>query len=61
MNRVVAWAVTALLLAFLYHYRGIISLVVIITGALWGWLWLCRRFPLITSFVAGFIGGWTRR
>ena len=45
MNRVVAWAVTALLLAFLYHYRGIISLVVIITGALWGWLWLCRRFP----------------
>jgi hypothetical protein len=42
------------LLVALWHARGLIAAV---GFALWGYFWLCRRYPLVAVFVCGFVRG----
>jgi hypothetical protein len=54
---VMALIATVCITAVLWEYRHIIFLAAACYFILRGWLWLCRRHPLIAWFVFGFLQG----
>ena len=54
---VMALIATVCITAVLWEYRHIIFLIAACWFLLRGWLWLCRRHPLVAWFLLGFLRG----